>query len=84
MAVGRCPGLVWFAPLVLGSPLTQSSVQTLRVRLKSGRSDGTQASQPVRPAGFQPAVPRACRLEARGPHSQDGCVPTSDDFLDAL
>jgi len=30
--------------------------------------------QPVRTAGFQPAEPAACGQDARGPHSQDGCV----------
>ena len=32
---------------------------------------------PVRPTGFQPAGIRLRRLEARGPHSLEGCVPAA-------
>jgi len=35
---------------------------------KKSSNVGTQPSMAVRLAGFQPAVPRACRLEARRPH----------------
>jgi len=42
---------------------------------RSHPANRNTAFQAVRPAGFQPAQPGLCRLEACWPHRQDACVP---------
>ena len=60
----------------LGDTPEPRAVEALVRKMLGG---GTQASPPVRSAGFQPASAPADGLEARQPHSLEGCVPAEFD-----